>query len=255
MAPVIRCDAVCVAVGGHQVLHDLSASFGPGVTAFVGRNGAGKTTLIRTLCGLLTPRSGTVTVNGAAPYKSAASTRLFRSDLGWMPQDPPLPGRARVVDVVRYAAWLRGVDREVPAAVSDALASSDVTELATRRVSTLSGGQQRRVALAAALVGRPAVMLLDEPTVGLDPEQRDHFLTAVRESAAERTVIVSTHLMEDVLGVADRIVVITGGRVTRSSSLEEVLAHVRGAGPGEMMTALRRIVLARDATDTDTATR
>lgn len=243
---MIEVSGVSVSLGRQVVLAELTCSFPRGVTALVGRNGAGKTTLIRTLCGLVVPTAGEVVVGGVRLLESAAAARQVRAGLGWMPQDPPLPARARVVDVVRYAAWLRGVKSAVGDQVEAALTAVDLVNRSSYRVGTLSGGQQRRVALACALVGQPAVMLLDEPTVGLDPEQRDHFLEVVRAYGADRTVVLSTHLMEDVLGAADHVVVVAGGSVVRSCSVQQLTTGIADEDPATMMVTLRRAVLGEE---------
>lgn len=235
-----------VSLGGQAILTGLTCSFPVGVTSLVGRNGAGKTTLIRTLCGLVVPTAGEVIVDEVRLFESADAIRRVRAGLGWMPQDPPLPARARVVDVVRYAAWLRGIESSIADQAEAALVAVNLVDRSLRRVGTLSGGQQRRVALACALVGKPAVMLLDEPTVGLDPEQRDHFLEVVRSYAVDRTVVLSTHLMEDVLGAANQVVVVANGAVVRSCTVQQLTAGVADKDPASMMLALRRTVLGEE---------
>lgn len=239
----ITVDGVNVSLGGRPVLKDFSCTFSTGVTALVGRNGAGKTTLIRTLCGLVRPSSGDISIGGRKLFQSAAALREVRAGLGWMPQDPPLPSRARVVDVVRYAGWLRGLPSDSNGAIQSALSGVNLTDLAPRRVGSLSGGQQRRVALACALVGRPPVMLLDEPTVGLDPTQRSQFLDVIRDRGKQHTILLSTHLLEDVLGAADQVVVVDDGTVTRSGPLHDLTTSVAGDDPMQMMASLRQAIL------------
>lgn len=236
----IEVSDLAIALGGRQILSGLSCQFLPGVTALLGHNGAGKTTLIRALCGLLRPSNGGIRFGAIDPFSSAQALREIRANLGWMPQDPPVPTRPIVADVVRYAAWLRGVERNPEEAVVEALDAVNLANHATQRVGTLSGGQRRRVALACAVVGNPAVMLLDEPTVGLDPDERDHFLRAVAATAADRTVVISTHLMEDVLGAASRIVVVKDGSVARSCTIEELTSDTAASDPRQLLFELRR---------------
>ncbi|WP_164545226.1 ABC transporter ATP-binding protein [Antribacter gilvus] len=232
-----------VRLGGRAVLDGANGSLPTGVTALLGRNGAGKTTLIRSLSGLVRLHAGTVRVDGVDPFVSHSALTAYRRSLGFMPQDPPFVGSARVLDVVRYAAWLRGLTKSTEhASAMTALSDVDLGDHLRARVRTLSGGQRRRVALACALVGEPRFLLLDEPTAGLDPDQRDHFLDRVRGLAPDRTVLVSTHLMEDVLAVADHIAVLDGGRIVRSVPVAEVLAGT-GEGPATAMRELRRSLL------------
>lgn len=240
---MIEVQGLDVELGGRPVLRAVTCAFPRGATALVGRNGAGKTTLLRSLCGLLPTRRGSILVDGRDPRDGGGAGRDLRAELGWMPQDARLPRRVRVVDIVRYAAWLRRVSGDVE--VGEALDAVDLTERAECRIGQLSGGQQRRAALACAIVGRPAVLLLDEPTVGLDPEQRDHFLRMIKQLSRDRTVVVSTHLIEDVLGVADHVVGLSEGEVTRVGSLGALIDQLpRGAAPAEILAHLRALVLA-----------
>lgn len=244
-----------VRVGTRRVLRDVSCTFPQGVSALVGHNGAGKSTLMKTLAGVLRPAHGDVLVDGRDPLRSQGDARTFLSGLGWMPQYPRLPGGVRVQDTVRYAAWLRGVAPQADLeAAHRALDAVGLDQMARRRVKTLSGGQQRRVALACALAGEPRVLLLDEPTVGLDPDQRQRFLAAVRASAADRTVVISTHLMEDVLSVAERVVVMVDGQIVLASELARLLESHRADTPQAALTALTTLMSARPPANRPRAT-
>lgn len=209
--------------GSREILRGATCRFEPGVTALLGRNGAGKTTLLRTIATLEKPSHGLMTLGGQDPFESRTALKAYRSNLGWMPQHPELVQRARVVDAVGYAAWLAEIPRaERGAAVSRALQAVGLEPKSRRRIGELSGGQQRRVALACSLVAEPRILLLDEPTVGLDPEQRQHFLETVATDTEARVVILSTHLMEDVLAVADRVLVVDEGLVTETYDVAEL---------------------------------
>jgi len=138
-----------------------------------------------------------------------------------------------VSDLLRYTAWLKRVPEDVvPGAIDRALELSNLDLLARRRVRTLSGGEARRLVLASAVVNRPEILVLDEPTAGLDPEQRDHFLNVVRTIGADTTVIMATHLYEDVLAVADVAMAIQDGRVIG----HEALADLTGTSDRSAMT-------------------
>lgn len=140
-----------VCLGQREVLRGVDVNIGAGVTGLVGRNGAGKTTLMRTLCGVIRPRSGMVERDGRDIFAGAAEMRLHRRGLGWMPQEPGFPPQMKVSEFVTYAAWLKEIDRrERRAAVDAAVESVDMTSLRARRLGTLSGGERRRAALAAA---------------------------------------------------------------------------------------------------------
>lgn len=239
---MIELDRIDVRLGGRRVLNQVDCTFPVGVTALVGRNGAGKTTLIRTVCGLIVPNSGAVSIDGANPHAGESSRRKIARRLGWMPQEPRFPGAVRALEAIGYAAWLRGFDGpQSEEAVDVAVATVGLERLSNRPVRALSGGERRRVALACALVGRPDILLLDEPTVGLDPEQRERLLDAIRADGEERTVIISTHLMEDVLGVADRVVVLDDGRIRSQRSLAEFMPLETPAV--DVLGTLRRTLL------------
>jgi ABC-2 type transport system ATP-binding protein len=234
----LRLDGVKARLSRSEILKGLDWTVDLGVTGLVGRNGAGKTTLMRTIAGVVLPSAGVVERDGQDIFADKLSMRSHRRDLGWLPQEPGLPPNMRVSDLVAYAAWLKEIGRrDRPPLVEAALAHANMSELAKRTLGHLSGGQKRRAALAAALVGTPSLLLLDEPTNGLDPIQRSHFLGMVRALAGERTIIVATHLLEDLALVADQWValdtgrIVGSGRVDRSSAdcLTESLEQIRSA--------------------------
>lgn len=179
--------------GRDEVLHDITATFSHPVTTVMGPNGAGKTTLLHVLAGLV-PHTGTVLVDGAALAFPGAL-----SQLGYAPQTIDWPGRLRVREVCELACYLREVPRDqVDASVAQALQRAGLDQVAEHRVSTLSGGQKRRLSLAQTLVHRPPLLLLDEPTSELDPLFCEAFAGTVHELAAEHRVVITTHSLDDV---------------------------------------------------------
>jgi ABC-2 type transport system ATP-binding protein len=206
--------------GGHVALRDVTARFPPGVTAVVGPNGAGKTTLMRIVAGGLKPGEGRVVFSGSHG----------RQIVGLMPQACPLPRRVRVADFLHYIGWAQGVPRGSRSArVSDALARTGLADTTPRtRIGELSGGMQRRLLLAQALLVDAPVLVLDEPTVGLDPEHRLRIRTLVSDLGRDRAVIVTTHLMDDVAQVADRVVALSQGSVVYDGGIEELRRLGRG---------------------------
>lgn len=217
----IALDSVKVRLSGIEVLRGVSLDLRPGVTALVGRNGAGKTTLIRTMCGLLTPTSGAVLRDGVDIAGSRELMSLHRRQLGWLPQEPGGPTRMRVESLVAYAAWLKKIPvSDRPACIEVALADVGLVELRRQQLGRLSGGQRRRASLAAAIVGGPELLVLDEPTNGFDPVQREHFLRNVRALAADRIVLIATHLLEDVALVADTWCALDSGLVVASGVVD-----------------------------------
>lgn len=180
-------------------LGPLTFDLRPGVTCLVGPNGAGKSTLFRLLVGLERPDSGVVRLGDDAV-------------VGYLPQSPAMPARATPAQFLTHVAWLHRIPRSSQAdAVAAALAAVDLSDLAQRRIETLSGGMVRRLGIAQALVHRPSLILLDEPTVGLDPAQRAGLRETIAALGVDTTVLVSTHLVEDVRSLADRVLVVRDG--------------------------------------------
>ena len=210
----VRIQGVRKSYGGLVALADLDLELRPGITGLLGPNGAGKTTLIRILATLLAPSTGEVGVNGWHTSNPADRVEI-RRHLGYLPQDLGLYPRFSVFEFVDYLAILKEV--EDPAdrhrRVRAALAAVELEDLARRKIRTLSGGMRRRVGIAQAIVADPQLLLLDEPTTGLDPEQRMRFRQLIAGIGEHRTVVLSTHLVEDVAAVCTAVVVLWQGRV------------------------------------------
>ncbi len=215
---------------------DLDVAAGE-LVGLLGPNGAGKTTLLSLITGLRRPDSGTVRICGADPRTPAA-----RLALGTTPQETGLPPTLRVGEVVDFVAG----HYPEPMARAEILERFDLADLAHRQTGGLSGGQKRRLAVALALVGRPRLVLLDEPTTGLDVESRRALWQALRDYHADgATVVLTSHYLEEVEALARRVVVIGGGTVLADGPLEEVLSRVsvrrvtlRSAAPRERLAGL-----------------
>lgn len=229
-----------VRLGGRHVLRGVDFSLDTGVTALVGRNGAGKTTLLRAMTGLLRPDSGAVLFEGASIHDDSSAELSLKRSLGWVPQKIDLPQGSVAEDFVRFCAWLGGVDGDETVAMEAAFAAVQLEDERHRKIGKLSGGQQRRVMVAAALVTNPSIILFDEPTVGMDPQQRRQFHRIVSDAGRNRRVLISTHLMEDVLGVADRVILLSEGHITRDMHRDDIQSAVsRGSSdPYETLSDL-----------------
>ena len=229
--------------GKHVVLDNLSVEFGTGVTALVGPNGAGKSTLLRTLVTDLAPRSGSV-VYGETLIVGRRAVRDARRMIGFLPQGFTADPSFSVTDLVRYAAWLREADTS-NTSVAAALAAVGLMDQARSKIKSLSGGMKQRVAIAATIVGAPPVLVFDEPTVGLDPEQRIYFREVLSQFSGH-IVILSTHLIEDVVLAAGRVVILASGKVVFDGSPVELagLAEVVPGGVGAGASAAERGYLA-----------
>lgn len=200
--------------GRTRALAGVSFTASAGITGLLGPNGAGKTTLLRMIATVLSPDRGSVRLLGHDP--SDARGRLeIRRRLGYMPQEPGFHRNFTAFEFVDYIAILKEmIDRRARhdevRRVLDVVGLSDVAQ---RKIKALSGGMRRRVALAQALLGGPSMLVLDEPTAGLDPEQRLRFREIVSRVAERETVLLSTHQTEDVAALCERVVVIDAGMV------------------------------------------
>jgi len=218
------------------------------VLGFLGPNGAGKTTTMRMLTGFLPPSSGTARVAGFDVFSQSAEVRRR---IGYLPENPPLYTDMTVTSYLTFVAKLKGVARRAVAEARDrAIARTGLAEVAGRLHGHLSKGYKQRVGLAQAIINDPEVLVLDEPTIGLDPRQIIEIRSLIKELAGERTVILSTHILPEVAQVCDKVVIINSGRIacedsianlTREATLEEVflrfitadtaLAHGRDSAP------------------------
>ena len=214
--------------GRSPALSDVDLTLGPGVTGLLGPNGAGKTTLLRILATALAADRGRVRVLGCDPTKTADRTAIRRR-LGYLPQEAGFPRGFTAFGFVDYLAILKEwSDRDSRhEEVRRVLDLVDLGGVATKRVHALSGGQRRRVLLAQALLGQPDVLVLDEPTTGLDPAQRARLRDILSTSGQTSVLLLSTHQTEDVAALCERVVVLDGGRVRfdgRVSDLVDVAA-------------------------------
>ena len=210
--------------GRSFTLGPLDFTVGPGVTCLVGANGAGKSTLFQLAAGVDRPNAGKLSITG-----SDSSPRL-----GYLPQDPQLPMGATCEQFLWYVAWLQRVPKRTrAAAVDQSLASVDLDRLRHERIKNLSGGQRRRLGIAHALVHGPELLLLDEPTVGLDPRQRAELRETIRLVGSECIALVSTHLVEDVRSLAHRVLVLNEGVLVFDGTVPELERLASADAPGD----------------------
>ncbi|WP_405808413.1 ATP-binding cassette domain-containing protein [Streptomyces sp. NBC_01520] len=212
----------------------MNLEIAPGVTGLLGPNGAGKTTLLRTLSTISPPRAGDLELFGQK-ISAERSARLARRRIGYLPQDFGYYPSFSVSDFVHYCAWLREVpSRKASAATRQAIAAVGLSERARDRMKALSGGMLRRAGIAAAIVGSPPLVLLDEPTVGLDPAQRLDFRRLIRSLAQDGTaVLLSTHLVEDVGAACDTVIVLREGELVYRGTPANLAGAARDNAPGD----------------------
>jgi ABC-2 type transport system ATP-binding protein len=211
-------------------IRDISFTAATGqILGFLGPNGAGKTTTMRIITGFMPATSGTVKVAG---YDIFEDSYEVRKRIGYLPENPPLYGDMTVLTYLRFVARIRGIVKaELGDAVDRVLDKCGLATVAARLVGHLSKGFRQRVGLAQALIHNPSVLVLDEPTIGLDPKQIIEIRTLIRELAGERTVILSTHILPEVSQLCEKVVIINEGEIavedslanlTRDLSLEQV---------------------------------
>jgi ABC-2 type transport system ATP-binding protein len=229
MEPTVTVRDLSKRFGRTVALDRVDLDLGRGVTGLLGRNGAGKTTLLRTLATTLAPDGGRVRALGLDPADRAQRTELRRS-LGYLPQNPGFYPHFTLFELVEYVAILKELtDRRVRhREIRRVLAEVDLADRAKTKVRKLSGGMRQRLALAQALLGEPGLLILDEPTVGLDPEQRMRFRALVSRLGESRTVLLSTHQTEDVAALCERVVVMRSGRNVFDGTPGELAGVARG---------------------------
>ncbi|MEU8192841.1 ATP-binding cassette domain-containing protein [Microbispora amethystogenes] len=200
--------------GRALVLDDLDVAFGTGVTGLLGRNGAGKTTLLRCLATTLAPDAGEIRALGFDPATRSGRSGVRRR-LGYLPQDPGFYPHFTAFETLDYVAILKEMTdrRERHREVWRVLSEVGLDDRARTKVRKLSGGMKQRLALAQALLREPGLLVLDEPTVGLDPEQRLRLRALVSRLGENRTVLLSTHQTEDVAALCERVLVMDAGRI------------------------------------------
>jgi ABC-2 type transport system ATP-binding protein len=215
--------------GATRALADVDLDLEPGVIGLLGPNGAGKTTLLRVLATALPPSQGEVRVLGRDPEVPAERTEIRRR-LGYLPQEVGFPRGFTAFGFVDYIALLK--EWSQPAArhaeVRRVLDQVGLSGAAAKRIRAMSGGQRRRVALAQALLGSPPVLILDEPTTGVDPEQRVTLRTVLAEIARTSIVVLSTHQTEDVAALCERVIVLDRGRVRYDGQVTELVRQATG---------------------------
>ena len=213
-----------VKTGRTMAVDGLSLRLETGVHGLLGPNGAGKTTLMRALATVLPVAGGELQLLGQ-PVRKGTDLRAVRSEIGYLPQAFGFYPRFTVREFVEYMAWMKKMpDHEIPAAVQRAVDRVGLADRADSKLRTLSGGMLRRAGIAQAIVHDPRILLLDEPTVGLDPGQRVGFRNLLREIGVDSCVLVSTHLVEDVSAACSTVAIMAAGGLVWQGTPDELVA-------------------------------
>jgi ABC-2 type transport system ATP-binding protein len=215
--------------GRTTALSDVTIDLGPGITGLLGPNGAGKTTILRILATALGADRGAVRVLGQDPRSPSGRTTVRRR-LGYVPQETGFPRGFTTFSFLDYMAILKEwADADARhEEVRRVLELVDLTGVAPKRVAAISGGQRRRLVLAQALLGRPDLLVLDEPTAGLDPAQRGRLRDVLGQAGESATVVISTHQTEDVAALCERVIVLDGGQVLFDGRVVDLVAEAAG---------------------------
>ncbi|MDI5941213.1 ABC-type multidrug transport system, ATPase component [Micromonospora haikouensis] len=221
----VHAENLAVRAGRRLAVNGLDLALGTGVHGLLGPNGAGKTTLMRALATVVKPAGGRLDLLGEN-VSGRADLRRVRRRLGYLPQHFGFYPRFTVREFVEYMAWLKEMPKaDIPGAVQRAVDRVGLTDRADARMKTLSGGMVRRAGIAQAIVNDPELLLLDEPTVGLDPEQRLDFRELLRDIGSDSCVLVSTHLVEDVAVACTDVVLVHEGRLVWQGTTGQLAAQ------------------------------
>lgn len=189
-----------------------------GVYGLLGANGAGKTTFMRMLCGILKPTSGTVTFDGMD-----VSSEEYRAELGYLPQDFGYYPDFNGMDFLLYMALLKGLTKtEAKRKSKKLLELVSLSDVAKKKIATYSGGMKQRLGIAQALLNDPKIIILDEPTAGLDPKERVRFRNLIKELGTESIVLLSTHIVSDIEHIADTVLMMKAGQIVFNGSADEI---------------------------------
>ena len=210
---------------GKKALCDITLSLeSPSLIGLLGPNGAGKSTLMKLLVAGLLPSEGSIDVDGEPLLKSE---RQWKAKLGYLPQSYGLYDELTVWQFLDYMASLKNITNR-KRVVGEVILATDLGEKSKAKIRTLSGGQRQRVGIAQALMGEPEFLIFDEPTVGLDPEERIRFRNLFSETAQDKLVLLSTHIIEDVQSVCNRLIVMNHGKILFTGSPEALIMRARG---------------------------
>src|ERR1700756_3238387 len=226
---MIKVENLTKRYAGHTAIKDLTFDVGKGeIMGFLGPNGAGKTTTMRILASFMPPTSGSATIAGYDIFRESLQAR---GHLGYMPESVPLYNDMRVTEYLNYRAALKGVPhRRIPERVGDVKELCGVKDVERKLIGTLSKGYRQRVGLADALLAEPDLLVLDEPTIGLDPNQIRQVRELIKNLGRQHTILLSTHILPEVEMTCSRVIIIHKGRIEACDTPENLLGKIRRAG-------------------------
>ena len=213
---------------GVEALKDVSLAIPPGMYGLLGPNGAGKSTLMRTIATLQQPDTGSITLDGLDVLRDPAG---LRKQLGYLPQDFGVYPRISALDMLDHMAVLKGFTsrRERSAIVENLLRQTNLYDVRKKALAGFSGGMRQRFGIAQALIGDPKLIIVDEPTAGLDPEERNRFLNLLSDIGENKVVILSTHIVDDVTNLCPRMAIIARGSIVREGRPADLIGGLAGS--------------------------
>lgn len=219
-------DNLCKDFGGNTAVAGITAVLEPGIYGLLGANGAGKTTLLRMICGVLKPTAGQVRLDGI-PIDALGAA--YRDNLGYLPQEFVGYPQYSARDFLLYMAVLKGMTRSqaVPK-IQELLSMVRLQEVANKKLRAFSGGMRRRLGIAQALLNDPDILILDEPTAGLDPKEHVHFRNILEGYAQQKIVLLSTHIVSDLEAIAHKVFLMKDGRFQTQGTVSELLQQAKG---------------------------
>jgi ABC-2 type transport system ATP-binding protein len=211
---------------GKYALKEFNAQLGEGVYGLLGANGAGKTTLINLFVGILKSDNGTILINDKDIKKMGNE---FLSYIGYMPQYPLFYREFTVMDFLLYMCTLKGIPKLIgKRRAHDLMEIVNLTDAVNKKIGALSGGMRQRVGIVQAMLGNPAVLILDEPTAGLDPQERIRFRNLIAQFSKGRTVLLATHIVSDVEFIANEVLILKNGELIRKNTTEKLEEEIQG---------------------------
>ncbi len=222
----LQLQRLCRQYGTKSAVDQVSVNLNPGVYGLLGANGAGKTTLMRMICGVLKPTSGSIRLDGRTIQELGEH---YYTHLGYMPQDFGFYPDFTAREFMLYMAAVKGLDkRSAKARTGELLELVNLSDVADKKIKSYSGGMKQRLGIAQAELNDPEILILDEPTAGLDPKERVRFRNIISDFAKDKIVILSTHIVSDVSYIADQILMMKQGRILLQGPMETITECIRG---------------------------
>ncbi len=220
----LRIDKICKKYSDKDAVRDFSIKMDNGVYGLLGENGAGKSTLMKIIVDVLKPTSGNIYVDGLDKNSMGDG---YRNLIGYLPQDIVIYKDFTVMDFLLYMAALKGINgREAKNRAEQLLKITNLTENARKKCGKLSGGMKRRLGIAQALLNEPKILILDEPTVGLDPKERIKFRNMISDISRDRIVLISTHIVSDIEYIAKEVIIIKEGKLLNNKTVGELIGII-----------------------------